>query len=127
VQNRGCALKYASDELKDNYDIVLAAVQENNFALQYASDELNDNYNKAVQTVRTVLDPSASTSETWHRSLWQILVDLDEKIRLTQIKSEPPLLDTLLEYSQLEQSLESVGEAIYLLPLVIAKKDILFK
>ena len=41
VSKNGLALKYASEELKDNSEIVLKAVSENGLALQYASQELN--------------------------------------------------------------------------------------
>ena len=38
-------LKYASEQLKDNYDIVLKAVEKNGYALQFASNKLKDNFN----------------------------------------------------------------------------------
>ena len=44
-------LKYASDNLKNNYDIVLAAVQINGWNLKYASDNLKNNYNIALNAI----------------------------------------------------------------------------
>ena len=40
VAQNGSALQYASDELKNDKEIVMAAVAQNGSALQYASDEL---------------------------------------------------------------------------------------
>ena len=40
MKKNGDALKYASDELKGDRDVVLAAVTQNGHALKYASDEL---------------------------------------------------------------------------------------
>ena len=45
VQKNGLSLKYASDELKNNFEIVKIAVQKNRgLALEYASDELKNNF-----------------------------------------------------------------------------------
>ena len=43
VEKNGIALQYASDRLKDNDNIVKLAVEKNGIALQYASDRLKDN------------------------------------------------------------------------------------
>jgi hypothetical protein len=40
VAHNGLALAYASDELRADRDVVLAAVAHNGIALSYASDEL---------------------------------------------------------------------------------------
>ena len=40
VKNDGCALEYASEELKADAEIVLAAVKNNGIALEYASKKL---------------------------------------------------------------------------------------
>lgn len=40
VQENGCALQYASSELKGDREVVLAAFYEDRRALKYASDEL---------------------------------------------------------------------------------------
>ena len=40
VQQNGRALKYASEELQADREVVLAAVQQNGDALTYASQEL---------------------------------------------------------------------------------------
>ena len=40
----GLSLKYASDELKNDKDIVLEAITNNNLSLKYASDELQTYY-----------------------------------------------------------------------------------
>ena len=42
VQNNGEALKYASIELRDNYEIVYAAVSNCSYARRYASKKLQD-------------------------------------------------------------------------------------
>ena len=47
----GEILLFASDKLKDNYDIVLAAVNHSGGELQYASDKLKDNYNIVLAAV----------------------------------------------------------------------------
>ena len=51
VQNDGYALKFASDDLKNNYDIVLTAVKNIGHALEYASDDLKNNYNIALNAI----------------------------------------------------------------------------
>ena len=43
VSNYGYALKYASDKLRGDYDVVFAAVKNNGLALQYANELLADN------------------------------------------------------------------------------------
>ncbi len=40
VQQNGSALQYASDELKNDKEVVMIAVQQNGSALYYASDKL---------------------------------------------------------------------------------------
>ena len=44
-------LKYASERLKDNYDIALTAVKANGISLQFISDRLKDNENIALAAV----------------------------------------------------------------------------
>jgi len=44
VGDNGLALQYAGDELKNNFDIVKAAIENNPSALQYASNELKNNF-----------------------------------------------------------------------------------
>ena len=47
VSNSNCnypyALQYASDELKNNFDIVKTIISKNGYNLKYASDELKNN------------------------------------------------------------------------------------
>merc|ERR1712224_46450 len=43
VQQDGCALQFASEEMKKNEQIVLAAVQQNGFALEFASEGMKKN------------------------------------------------------------------------------------
>lgn len=43
VAQNGLAIEYASDELKNNYEIVLRAVQQNGFAYQWISNKLKYN------------------------------------------------------------------------------------
>ena len=54
VQQNGCALKlkYASDELKNDRAIVLAAVRQSHRALQFASDALKNNKDFMMVAVR---------------------------------------------------------------------------
>jgi hypothetical protein len=42
VKKNGYALRYASDSLTNDKDIVLEAVKENGFALRFASERLKD-------------------------------------------------------------------------------------
>ena len=44
VSNYGHALQYASKELRNNYDIVFAAVSNNGNALQYTPEELKNDF-----------------------------------------------------------------------------------
>jgi len=44
VKNNGLALKFASDDLKDNKDIVKFAIYNNIHALKFASKRLQDFY-----------------------------------------------------------------------------------
>ena len=44
VMQNGMALEYASDRLKNNIDVVLAAVIQNGEALYYASDEWKNDF-----------------------------------------------------------------------------------
>ncbi len=43
VRNHGYALQYASQQMQNDREIVLAAVQQNIFALRYASTQLKNN------------------------------------------------------------------------------------
>jgi hypothetical protein len=43
VRRDGLLLRFASDELKDNHEIVIRAVNNNRDALKYASLRLQDN------------------------------------------------------------------------------------
>ena len=52
----GKILLFASDELKDNYDIVLAAVKHNGRALQFASSNLQDNYDIVLAAINSNYD-----------------------------------------------------------------------
>ena len=40
----GCPLEYASNELKDNEEVVLEAIKEEKSALQYASNRLQQKF-----------------------------------------------------------------------------------
>lgn len=51
VSHNGLALKHVSEELRNNYDVVLAAVKQNGNAIQYASNELKSNYDIALIAV----------------------------------------------------------------------------
>ena len=48
VKNYGSSLYYASEELRNNAEIVIEAIKNNGMALKYASDELKNN-EKIVQ------------------------------------------------------------------------------
>lgn len=45
VKINGCSLQYASDELKDDYEIVLEACRREGYNLKYASERLRTNEN----------------------------------------------------------------------------------
>ena len=44
LKNSFWSLKYASDELQNNYNIVFEAIKNNGLSLQYVSKELKNNY-----------------------------------------------------------------------------------
>ena len=48
----GYILKYASDNMRNNYDIVLAAVNNNGNALLFANDNLQDNYDIVLDAIK---------------------------------------------------------------------------
>ena len=49
VQQNGWSLKYASDDMKNNEKVVLAAVQQNGESLQYASKDMKNNYDSVYK------------------------------------------------------------------------------
>lgn len=51
-EKHGHALKYASEELKDNRSVVLAAVNQKGTSLMYASEELRSDYAVVLDAVR---------------------------------------------------------------------------
>ena len=48
-------LKYASDRLKDDKDVVMTAVKNNGFAIQYASDRLKNDIEVVREASNTYL------------------------------------------------------------------------
>ena len=46
VNQRGCASEYASDELRNDREVVMEAVKQNGCALKYASDEVKSENEK---------------------------------------------------------------------------------
>jgi lambda repressor-like predicted transcriptional regulator len=52
VKENGLALEYASDELKNDREVVLAAVEENGWAIEYASDELKNDREVVLAAVK---------------------------------------------------------------------------
>lgn len=52
LQTNGLILAYASHNQQDNYNYVLAAVNQNGLALQYASLRLQDNENIAIAAIK---------------------------------------------------------------------------
>ena len=48
VQTCGTALQYASEALKNDKEVVFAAVQQDGRALQYASEELQISYTSSL-------------------------------------------------------------------------------
>lgn len=42
VKNRGLSLQFANEKLRDNEEVVLAAIQQDPYALEYASNKLRD-------------------------------------------------------------------------------------
>lgn len=53
VQNDGCALEFASEELRNDEGVVLAAVNNYGYALKYASEKLKDNRDIVLCAVQT--------------------------------------------------------------------------
>ena len=53
VENNGFMLKYASDKLKDDKDIVLKAVNQNGLALIYASDRLKNDKEVVLKAIES--------------------------------------------------------------------------
>ena len=49
VQKKGAVLEYASENLRNDRELVMKTVQQNGFALEYASEELR-NDRKIVKT-----------------------------------------------------------------------------
>ena len=58
VAQNGCALEYASDELKNDKEVVMIAVAQNGWALEYASDEMKSD--KEVATAAVMQDERAN-------------------------------------------------------------------
>lgn len=52
VQQNPLALQYASARLKNNPTLVSEAVKENGYALQYASNDVKDNYDVVLKAVQ---------------------------------------------------------------------------
>lgn len=52
VKNRGYTLKYASERLKDNYDIVLEVVIQSPSSRVWASERLRNNYDIIAQCIK---------------------------------------------------------------------------
>ena len=46
------ALKFASSQLRNDYDIVLSAVKYNGLALEYASKELRNNLDIVLEAIK---------------------------------------------------------------------------
>lgn len=51
VTQRGCALEYASEALRDDEEVVLAACRQNGMAMQFASIELRDDQSFVEQAL----------------------------------------------------------------------------
>ena len=58
------ALQYASEQLRDDYDIVHRAVLQSGYALKYASAELQGNREIVKEAV------SQDLASAWHTSDW---------------------------------------------------------
>jgi len=96
-------LKYASDEFKNDYEIVLSAIKKSSYSLQYASKELQNNYNIVLTAVnkkgRTIKYASIELRNNYNIVLAAIKEDIEcvryisktlldnENIILTGIKS----------------------------------------
>ena len=49
VRQNGYALEYASEELRNDREVVLEAVKQDDWALRYASDELQNEIRQKIQ------------------------------------------------------------------------------
>lgn len=92
VQQYGLALRFASEELRNNKNIVLAAVQQNGLALQFTSKEFQNN--KEI-----VLAALQSTPDAFEYASPRLKQDQEvQKAAESDITQEPekPDIDTVL-------------------------------
>ena len=55
IKQSACALEYAGEEPKNNFDIVMEAVKQNWQALKYAGKELKNNPHEEVKNIPIIM------------------------------------------------------------------------
>lgn len=82
IKVNGLALKYASDELKDDEDFVKVALQNSaGFALKYASKRLREDRNIVYEAINKYKAPLKYTSEEIRRELTEHINEFNRKHR----------------------------------------------
>ena len=82
INLNGLALKYASDELKDDEDFVKVALQNSaGFALKYASKRLREDRNIVYEAINKYKAPLKYTSEEIRRKLTEHINEFNRKHR----------------------------------------------
>ena len=105
VQQNGIILQYAGREMKSNLEIVMAAVQQNGIALQYASEEMKSNPAIVMAAVKQ------------NYNAWEYATDevkKDSEVVMTAIQSFNNLVneykkDHQINFNDLNNAIEDFG------------------
>ena len=91
VSHNGNALEYASDELKNDYNIVMKALSNNGNALQYASDEIRNDRNIVMFAIENSSFALEYASDELQNDREVILhtIDYGELSHLEELADEP--------------------------------------
>ena len=82
IKLNGLALKYASDELKDDKSVVIIALRESaGFALKYASKRLREDWFTVLEAINKYKAPLQYTSEEIRRELTEHINEFNRKHR----------------------------------------------
>lgn len=82
IKVNGLALKYASDELKDDEDFVKVALQNSaGFALKYASKRLREDREIVIESIKNYKGPLQYTNEEIRRELTEHINEFNRKHR----------------------------------------------
>jgi len=88
ISQNGMALEFASEELQNNFFIVLNAVLQNGFAIQFASDVLKENKDIVIAALK-----QDSRSKSWLSH---------------SIKSDPEIMDIIEDESNLIKKFQEI-------------------